>query len=291
MTFQKVSVFFSQPYPFYYRGKTLLVISGFIFAVTFLFNYFFQPFHVNISEHRMAFEYICLIHALIPSILFLLLFSIIQQIEAIDEKWKVKEEILVILGYLILVGIFNFMVRDVIYTNPDNWSVHYFVEEIKNTLLAGVLFIFIFIPFNFKRLHDQYQVKSSKLIPPQPYIKTATVKKTIPINTQLKTDDFMLEVHQFIFAKAEKNYVEIYLQHENDIQKLVKRITLIQLENQLKPISFITKIHRSYLLNLNKVENISGNAQGYQLKLANCEYSIPVSRSNIEIFEKRMSEL
>lgn len=291
MSSTKLANFLSQPYTFYYRGKTLLVISSLIFAVTFIFNYFFQPFQVNLSELRMGYEWICLIHALIPSFLFLFIFSIVQQISGIDEKWQVKEEIWVILGYLIIVGILNFLVRDFIYNNPDNWSVHHFCVELKNTLLAGILFIFIFIPFNFKRLHDRYQEKSSYFFPLLNSTKSTSSENKIPIKSQLKADDFLLEITDFLFAKAEKNYVEIYLEGENKIQKLVKRITMIELENQLKAISFVAKIHRSYLVNLKKIENISGNAQGYQLKLKNFEDSLPVSRSKISLFEERMEIL
>ncbi|MDC8001213.1 LytTR family DNA-binding domain-containing protein [Aequorivita todarodis] len=287
----KLTNFLSQPYPFYYRGKTLFVISSCIFAVTFLFNYLFQPFQVNLSEHRMGYAWICFIHALIPSLLFLLIFLVVQQIKEIDEKWKVKEEIWVILSYLILVGIFNFLVRDLIYTNPDNWSAYHFWVELKNTILAGILFILIFIPFNFKRLHDRYQEKSAKLISLQIPIKTTEIEQVIPIKTQLKADDFELEINQFLFAKAEKNYLEIYLARENEIQKLVKRITLTELENQLKAISFVAKIHRSYLINLKRIESISGNAQGYQLKLKKIKNPIPVSRSKISTFEEKMKVL
>lgn len=291
MSSTKLAHFLSQPYPFYYRGKTLAVISFLIFAVTFLFNYLFQPFQVTLSEHRMGYEWICVVHALIPSLLFLFLFSLIQRINSIDEKWQVKEEVLVILGYLILVGIFNFLVRDLIYNNPDNWSVHHFWVELKNTLLAGILFIFIFIPFNFKRLHDRYQEKSVRLIPLHPLFKSSENENTIPIITQLKVDDFELEINHFLFAKSEKNYVEIYLERENKIQKLVKRITMSELENQLKAVYFVAKTHRSYLLNLKKIENISGNAQGYQLKLKNFESVIPVSRNKISFFEEKMKVL
>lgn len=291
MSSSKIANFLSQPYPFYYRGKTLLVISSCIFALTFLFNYFFQPFQVNLSEHRMGYEWICLVHALIPSLLFLFVFSLVQQINDIDEKWNVKEEILGIVAYLTFVGILNFLVRDVIYNNPDNWSIHHFWVELKNTLLAGILFIFIFIPFNFKRLHDRYQEKSAQLIPFQSSLKSTEIETSISIKTQLIADDFELEIQQFLFAKAEKNYLEIYIEYKYKIQKLVKRITLTQLENQLKDFDFVTKIHRSYLVNLKKVESISGNAQGYQLKLSNFNNSIPVSRSKISTFEEKMKVL
>ena len=77
----------------------------------------------------------------------------------------------------------------------------------------------------------------------------------------------------------------------NKICKILIRITLKELEEQLKPISSIFKTHRSYLVNLNAIQSISGNAQGYQLLLKNCSIIVPVSRSNISNFNVVYSKI
>jgi DNA-binding LytR/AlgR family response regulator len=48
----------------------------------------------------------------------------------------------------------------------------------------------------------------------------------------------------------------------------------------------IYRCHKSYLVNLAKVNHVSGNAQGYKLHLKDVEDQIPVSRKlNEEIKE------
>jgi DNA-binding LytR/AlgR family response regulator len=42
------------------------------------------------------------------------------------------------------------------------------------------------------------------------------------------------------------------------------------------------RCHKSYVINLDQVNHISGNAQGYKFHLKSAEDLIPVSRSNNE---------
>jgi len=70
--------------------------------------------------------------------------------------------------------------------------------------------------------------------------------------------------------------------------KLLKRMTLKEFEEQFKFFyPYVFKVHRSYLVNLQTIESISGNAQGYVLRLKNfSEATIPVSRSKIQEFNR-----
>ena len=73
---------------------------------------------------------------------------------------------------------------------------------------------------------------------------------------------------------------------ENTLKKVTYRVTLSSLEIQLKEASSLIRCHRSYLVNLNKVKNISGNAQGLKLELINQSEIIPVSRNYIPIVKQ-----
>jgi DNA-binding LytR/AlgR family response regulator len=50
-------------------------------------------------------------------------------------------------------------------------------------------------------------------------------------------------------------------------------------ELQLKKFKNIIRCHRSYIVNLENIENISGNLQGYQLNFKQYTEQVPVSRS------------
>ncbi|MDD4697250.1 MAG: LytTR family DNA-binding domain-containing protein, partial [Fermentimonas sp.] len=90
------------------------------------------------------------------------------------------------------------------------------------------------------------------------------------------------------FAKSEGNYIEFYLRDVN-VDKIVKRLTLKELESALEPFPEIIRTHRSYLVNTNQIKGVEGNAQGYKLKLKSYEGTIPVSRNMIGSFNNVMS--
>jgi DNA-binding LytR/AlgR family response regulator len=91
----------------------------------------------------------------------------------------------------------------------------------------------------------------------------------------------------FIFAEALENYCEIYFYEVDKIKKLIIRSTISNIAEQLKPNEAIFKCHRSYVVNLNLVENVIGNVQGSKIKLKNIENQIPVSRTLIKEFKNK----
>jgi len=92
-------------------------------------------------------------------------------------------------------------------------------------------------------------------------------------------EDFSLPENQLLFIKAANNYVEITYQATDQIKKHLLRNRLNAIEQQL-PQKNIVRCHRSYLVNLDKVGRITGNAQGYKIHFPfTSEYVVPVSRT------------
>lgn len=284
----KILSFLSQPYPFYYKGKTLWKLAFLILIMTLFFSYFFEPFAVNIPEHKMKYFWVSFIHACTP-VAIIALFSLFKIKSEIEENWNVRKEMLLLALFLLLVGIAQFLIRDIIYNNPNNWSWSYFYEEIRNTFLIGTLFVIILIPLNFNRLNTKNS-KNAKALNFPHYLLKPVANSMVFIETQVKSDDFKLDVNSFLFAMANGNYIELYLKEEKN-NKLLKRITLKELESILKPFPNIIKTHRSYLINLQHVNSVVGNAQGYKLKLNNYDEKLPVSRNMIKNFDAKVNKI
>ena len=280
-------LFLAQPYPFYYRGKTLAIIASLLFVLAILFLYIFEPFIVYTPEHKINYFWISFIHACTP-VAIIVLWSLFKTTSETEENWNVRKEILLLAFFLLLTGVAQFLIRDIIYNNPNNWSWRYFIEEIRNTFLIGILFAIILISLNFNRLNNKNRNTANALDLSHNLIKSTPSNSIVFIETQTKSDDFELNLDNFVFAKADGNYVQIYTNKEG-INKLLKRITLKELESVLKPFSNIIKTHRSYLVNLNHLNSVTGNAQGYELKLDNCNKKIPVSRTMIKFFDSKMN--
>ncbi len=64
----------------------------------------------------------------------------------------------------------------------------------------------------------------------------------------------------------------------------VKRISLIQFENQLSAYPNIFRCHRAYLVNMFKIEKVTGNSQGYLLSFRESDLKVPVSRKQTNSF-------
>ena len=154
----------------------------------------------------------------------------------------------------------------------------FFGEEIRNTFLVGFLLLTIVLPLNLERLihKNTSSLKRLAIYPKQELNNTL-----VSIKTSIANEDFKLQVKEFLFAKVESNYMEIFTFSSEGVHKVLVRMTLKELEDQLDAFPYIFKTHRSYLVNLYAIKSTSGNAQGYQLILENCLHTIPVSRSNI----------
>ena len=86
----------------------------------------------------------------------------------------------------------------------------------------------------------------------------------------------------FLYAKADDNYVEVYHLMNEQKQRKVIRNSLKSIHAFLPTQINFYRCHKSYVINLDYVNHISGNAQGYKFHLKNTEELIPVSRSNNE---------
>jgi len=274
----------SQPYPFYYKGKQLFYFALLIFTMSVFFNYFFEPFNNYVPEHKIDFFWISVVHSVNAVLVVLLLFGVVNQ-RINEDTWTVQKEMILVTVLFVTIGVFQFLVRDLIYDNPYNWSWRYLIEEIRNTCLVGILFFSIIVPVNFIRLsHHHADLAARFNAKPHPEILVSR-PAPIAIQTQQKSDDFSLDTENLLFAKAEGNYLEILVRHDDHTRKLLKRMTLKEFESQLNAPGHIIKTHRSYLVNLHHVKDIKGNAQGYQLHLTHHPETVPVSRGMIPLFE------
>ena len=278
-----------QPYPFYYYTSGLHKRALIYFGVIFLFLWLFEPFQVNTSEQRVSYLLICIIHALSPALIFYVYFLVLNTVlpERKLEQWTVGKEIIHLCVLFFLIGVASFLVRDIIYTNPDNWSWRYFGEEVKNTFLGGSLLSAFLILLNFYALNKRTQKKAEQIDSHLNSVAVGNPEK-VSIQTQVKADDFVLHLPDFLFAQAEGNYVEIYSNTSNAVKKELKRMTLSQLEVQLSSFSYIMRCHRAYIVNTRRIEHVKGNAQGYWLSFSGTFEKALVSRNKITAFDRLM---
>ena len=277
--------FLNQPYPYYYHQRQLHKLGALVIALCFIINFFFEPFVVYVPEHKISFVWISLVHSVLPVLIAYGYFTLANFFFDGEETWVIGKEILNLAIVLLLIGISNFLIRDLIYDNPRNWSWQYLYEEIRNAFLVGSLLVAIIVPLNFNNMFRKYHQQADDLnrnyhaVPP-----TGESDDLIFIKTQVKGDDFQLKVSGFLFARVAGNYVELIMRSEGVLTKQLKRISIKDLGQQLAGNCHIMKTHRAYLINTQTISDIKGNAQGYQLTLDHYPEKVPVSRSMIPRF-------
>jgi endonuclease IV len=279
-------------FPVRFSPGNLLNTAAILFVSLFLFLLLFQPFGAYVPEDKYNYFIICGAHALLPSLIVSIYFTALNYFrKKSPSKWTKSYEYLHIAVILLLVGIGSFLIRDLIYNNPDNWSVRYLWAEIRNCYLAGILFYFFITFAGF-----YFRSKKAESIAGRPFAAITEANEAVRsapeifIKTQVKQDDFSFIADNFLFARAEGNYIEL-TQYKNDsITTELKRITLKQFESQLAAHSFLFRCHRAYLINLTRIEKVSGNSQGYLLSFNSAADKVPVSRAQLTSFNNRYKQ-
>jgi hypothetical protein len=292
----KFQLFLNQPYPFYFDSmKTVIRLSLVLSTAVFLFVYIFKPFTYNFEEHRFSFPAISLLNGLLVGLVFTLYATTVKFTfpNLLNKRyWTVAKELNYWFLFLLVIGLANFFLRELIYDNPQNLSFRYLKEEVLHAYLVGSLFVVLFtmsnLMFSLKTTSDK-AVSWNRLLNEfrEDYLKAFHVT----LDSGTSRDNINFTTSDFTFAKVDGNYVEIHLLDPDEGAKChLIRMTLSEVQEQLKDIPEIIRIHRSYLVNINKVNSVNGNAQGYKLQLAHTDYQIPVSRSYLSNFDAAMKQ-
>jgi len=280
-------------YPQRYKFENLIKSSIVVFLIILLFLLMFKPFGVYDPELKMHYFFICFLHALAPAIILFVYFGVLNYFRKTKNqtKWTLLEEFIQIGALLVLIGTASFLMRDLLYNNPNNWSWNYFFEEIRNCFVAGIFFYF------FLRLSTFYfeSKKGSPFVlqftPLTVKPEKTVLKSNIFITTQVKQDDFLLDMDQLLFAKADGNYIELTKSNGYQMTTEVKRISLTQFETQITDYPHLFRCHRTYLVNMYKIKQVAGNSQGYVLSFKETDIKIPVSRKQIDNFNSCYQQL
>jgi DNA-binding LytR/AlgR family response regulator len=92
-----------------------------------------------------------------------------------------------------------------------------------------------------------------------------------------------------VCIESEGNYVNTWYLEEGKIVRLLIRNTIKEIEKQIEDAPSLFKCHRAFIVNLAYIENVSGNSQGYRLKIKYLEQDIPVARNYSKSFREAIS--
>jgi len=89
-----------------------------------------------------------------------------------------------------------------------------------------------------------------------------------------RDDRLRLAESNFLFAEAEQNYVTLHYLRRGQAEQRLFRSTLAEIESQLPN---AIRVHRSFLVNSQRVEAVEGNARKRLARLRGSDQDVPVS--------------
>lgn len=267
--------------------KTNLKILTFVGFFAILFIVIYTPFEYsvwfksNAHSHGLQFAYSLIVIAGTDSILLAarFLLHLVSKKFSINYVqyafWLIGEILLVTIAY----SLFNKLILQ------DS-------RPILDIFRRAILFIptILFIPYLISYLYLSLKEKDVKLANLLTHNTiNAETSPDMPqnqneiINFHDEKGDLKLSVRQdcIYFIESADNYVKIYYAKNGKIVRHVLRNTLKDTEATLRPYGF-ARCHRSYVVNLQKIQIIRKEHEGFFIDFANEELSeIPVSKTYV----------
>ena len=185
------------------------------------------------------------------------------------KKWQIKDELIsivpIVLTILTCSYFYNIWVVNEGYFNPSINGFYLFSLNFGLPTLSLIIPLYLFI-------------RHSHIIPKVLHSLRSKVKY-IELVGDLSSDRIKLNVEHFFYAKAQGNYVEIYYQEDNEQNKTLIRTTLSSIHEQIPN---AIQVHRSFLINPEKVLQLEGNSRKRNVILKGVTNPIPVSHTYAE---------
>jgi hypothetical protein len=270
----------NNPFPFFLndnRKNILLILATSIFVTLFLTLYtpFENPNNTIINNIQWGFFCFLALYAnliLIPK-LFPALFEL--------TRWTLLKYILFNAWLFLTLGILFTVINSLLFKCDINF-ISLFIKTQREVVLTGLIPLIVITILAKNNLLKQNLADAFEINKKLSEIQTIKEQpKQLDHKTTIQTDTnetFSLNLTDLVYILAMDNYSEIYWNDNGKITKKLLRVTLKNVESQLTN-QFIVRCHRSYLINVQAIESISGNTNGYKLQMKNTEVEIPVSRA------------
>lgn len=269
------------------RWRLCLLFGAFVF----LFLFIFQPF--GISSYPYGIVKLSLGYGMttfvVMAVLNIALFSLLPNYFN-EESWTVGKELSWNLLNIAIIGLANALFTG--YVDIAHISVYTLTTYEFYTLVVGIFPVSISVLIKEAALTRRYETKSEAInteidahkkdLPPAP-----ETNDNIFIPSDTANESLELKTGELYYIRSSDNYVEVYYHRQGKETKKLLRNSLKKVGELLADHPRFFRCHKSYLVNLDKVTHVSGNAQGYKLHLEGMEDTVPVSRQyNDEIKER-----
>ena len=263
-----------RPYYFEPSLRKRLLTSVFFGGFVFAFLFIFRPFGLG-SVFPQGLPVIAGYGIVTISVMALLnLLALAAPSFFREENWTVGREIAWVLLNIVLIALVNAWYSVVAgVTPPGNIQLLRFAGY---TLAVGLIPVSVLVIVKENLLARKFSMASEKINnvfsqPPEPELPVL-----IRINAG-GTEILEIDSDKFYYIRSAGNYVEVHFMENGTPSRRVLRSTLKLVIASINHPRII-RCHKSFLVNLDKVDEVTGNAQGYSLHLRDVNFQVPVSR-------------
>ncbi|GAB3709327.1 LytTR family DNA-binding domain-containing protein [Spirosoma flavus] len=218
-----------------------------------------------------------------------------------EEQWTVGREIIFITGNLLLIALANRYYIELLLGASKSGYMHNW-SMILFTFVVGIFPITGLVLLNYITQLKKYSQSAAEL--PIHHSLPTNLEKTDTLRSHENqpTDDVLrliadnekdtlnVAANDLLFVESSDNYCTVVYLKNDRPTKLLLRSSLSRMEKQIDRPN-IVRCHRSYVVNLNRIERVTGNAQGYKLHLLDGQFQIPVARQYNETLVARLKTL
>lgn len=278
--------FLKRPYPFNDDLKRNARVIFFISISIFVFLLLFQPLEISSLEGQDKIYLIIglgVITFLSLSINLLVLPSLWPQI-FINREWKIWKEILWDLWLLFTIAFGYFLMYKTLGIIEFSFSM------IVNMILIAIFPLTALIIFNYNRLL-RLHLRTANDLNKQLKQNREAEDKLVHFDSDYQKDKLSLKPRLIVLIKSADNYIEIYWRDGKAIKNQMIRSTLLKARELLADYNYFFKCHRSFLVNINYIDRVEGNSQGYRLYFEDLNFEVPVSKSAVKELKSRIKFL
>lgn len=207
-----------------------------------------------------------------------------------EEKWTTGKEILFILWIIFCIGLANAFYSVYIFNDTVSWS--YLIQFQFFTMLVSLIPVTVNV-FTVQLVLTRRNLKAAlELTEKLNYKKRLDASPGIEVlfQSENRKEEFRIPASALIFITSADNYIEIHYLEAGQEKKKLLRGTLRAARDDLRSLTAFYRCHRAFIVNLDRVISVSGNSQGYRLRLKGTSVDIPVSRNLKEELEMRLAK-
>lgn len=280
---------FEKPYPLVSGIKAKLIWAVSFGSYVFFFLVIFRPFGLDTFTPMLITLYAIAFGGITFGTMFLNLIILPRVFTDFfdEEQWTTGREIFITMMHIFLIGVVNFIFVQLAFDEPTSLRRFLYLEFITLALAILPVTVWTLIVEN-RLLKRNIQEAKSINTSIKPLVESSSQDKEVLIRSENQLESATWPADQICYITSADNYIKMGLFVNDRFQVKMLRNTLKSVESDLKDFSMFLRCHRAFIVNLEKVETVHGNARGLKLKLRNCPEEIPVSRSLNSEISKRL---